>query len=363
MARIDNIINVNSVWNSTISLPILESVTLKVWIYSGTQGDEAAQSVELIANESRLELPTYILKGSAVLNGTNKAVQFDIAPLVRDYIESSLNQTHNSNNAVWVDLQSTTTIGGTELINASEHFLALDGYEYTMNIVGNQLDESLRTSNRYILNSEGSQVSYPVLRKGVVAYRWSDGNTILIESSVTDLTDSDLSNEQIVYLVSPVDESPTDLRLEYNDTTTENIKIEDRCQGRYEHTKLTFVNRLGAFQDVWFFANAKSSLKVKDDSWNRRNLVSGGGAYRPTAVKNITAVNERHTLNSGFYPESNNVVFEELIQAQNVWITKGIETFPILIKNTSFNFKDSNTHKAVNYTINFEYAFNKMKSL
>ena len=230
-------------------------------------------------------------------------------------------------------------------------------------VLGNQIDESLRTSNRYILNSEGSQVSYPVLRKGVAAYRWSDGNTILIESSVTDLTDSDLSNEQIVYLVSPVDESPTDLRLEYTDTTTENIKIEDMCQGRYEHTKLTFVNRLGAFQDVWFFANAKSSLKIKDDSWNRRNLVSQGGAYRPTTVKNITAVNERHTLNSGFYPESNNVVFEELIQAQNVWITKGIETFPILIKNTSFNFKDSNTDKAINYTINFEYAFNKMKSL
>lgn len=363
MARIDNIINVNSVWNSTTILPILESVSLKVWIYTGTQGNEAATNVELIADNSRLLEPTYTLRGSAILNGTDKVVQFDIAPLIRDYVESELNQNHNSNNAVWVDLQATTTISGEALVNASEHFLALDGYEYTMNVVGNQLDEVLRTSNRHLLNSEGSQVSYPVLRNFVTSYRWTEGNSIITETTPTDLTNSDLSNEQIVYLVSPSGESPDKLTITYTDDTFEYITIEDRCQGRYEHTKLTFVNRLGAFQDVWFFANKKNSLTVKSDSWNRRNLVSGGGAYRPTTVKNITAVNERHTLNSGFYPESNNNVFEELIQAENVWITKGIETFPILIKNTSFNFQDSNTNKAINYTINFEYAFNKMRSL
>ena len=100
MAQIDNIINVNSVWNSTTSLPILEGVTLKVWIYSGIQGNSVLDNNDLVASNARLLDPTYTLRGTAILNGTDKVASFDIAPLIRDYVESELNQTHNGDNAV-----------------------------------------------------------------------------------------------------------------------------------------------------------------------------------------------------------------------------------------------------------------------
>ena len=363
MAQIDNIINVNSVWNSTTSLPILESVTLKVWIYSGIQGNSVLDNNDLAASNARLLDPTYTLRGTAILNGTDKVASFDIAPLIRDYVESELNQTHNGDNAVWVDLQRIATIGGQELILASEHYLALDGYEYTMDIVGNQYDEEVRMSNIQgdpILVSEGSVISIPVLSSLVDSFKYLEQG-LLVTSDVLALSDD--SSEQILYIESDINKKPDWLEVTLRDGGGLKFPIQQICEERYEHVKLTFVNRLGAFQDVWFFANSKRALQVKSDNWNRRNLVSGGGAYRSTTVKNITNVNETITLNSGFYPESSNVVFEELIQADNVWITKGIETFPILIKNSGFNFQDSNTNKAINYTISFEYAFNKMKSL
>ena len=541
MARIDNIINVNSVWNNTTSLPILDSVTLKVWVYSGIQGNDAAVNVELVADNARPLEPTYTLKGSSILNGTDKVVQFDIAPLIRDYVESELNQSHNTDNAVWVDLQATTTITGVDLVNASEHFLALDGYEYTMDVVGNQLDEEIRISNRDVQVLDGEISSIPVIANEVLSYKFmKDGVVVLSENpsiakqtllqptrsnvltyseefdnaawvnngvtitanqitsptgsltadlltgvsggfgvvrfstwtstnnvascfakkgssnifkignvsggsgNVTfdlengtvgavdtgfegsiedygngwyrctaidtlgrtgtfalcvtaasesvyiwgaqleqgdyassyiqtsgstvqrDMGSLEQSNEQILYISNTIDgiDSISADSLEIETTTgSEIISINEVEQCRYESKKITFVNRLGAFQDIWFFANSKRAVKVKADSWNRRNLVSGGGAYRPTTIRNVKSVNETHTLNSGFYPESNNVVFEELIQSENVWITKGIETFPIIIKNSSFNFKDSNTDKMINYTMQFEYAFNKMRSL
>ena len=360
MAQIDNIINVNSVWNNTTILPVLESVTLKMWIYSGIQGNSAADNVVLLADNARPIDPTYTLKGTAISNGTDKVVSFDLAPLIKDYVESELNQTHNSDNAVWVDVQSTATISGTELVYASEHFLGLDGYEYTQNIVGSQLDEEIRISNRHILNSENKRVSVPLLRQSVASFTYTKGSVQILNATVAQ---SELSSEQILYAESPIAQEVDKLTVTYTDTTSEAITIEDICQDRYQHNKLTFVNRLGAFQDLWFFANSKKTLATKSSKWNRRNKLVGGGAYRATAVRNIDSVNETHTLNSGFYPESNNVVFEELIQAQNVWITQDGETFPIIIKNSSFNFKDSNTQKAINYTVMFEYAFNKMRSL
>lgn len=366
MAQIDNIINVNSVWNSTTILPILESVTLKMWIYSGTQGNTAIEGVALDVSNDRTAATTYTLKGSSVKSGTDKAVSFDLAPLIKDYIESELEDTKNSNNAMWVDIQLTKTVSGVETILASEHYLAVDGYDCTEPVPlgetseGVQQGDIIRMSNRTILNPDGERVSIPLLRTGVLSYIMSIG-VVDVESIA--VLESELSNEQIIYVSSPVGQEIDLIRITYDNLQEDRIHVSNICQDKYQDTKLTFVNKQGAFQDVWFFANKRRTLSVKSDTWNRRNKLVGGGAYRPTTVKNIESVNETHTINSGFYPENNNVVFEELMQSNNVWVTENGRTLPIIIKSSGFNFKDSNTDKAINYTISFEYAFNKMRSL
>ena len=267
---------------------------------------------------------------------------------------------------MWVDTQATATIDSTTTtIYASQHFLGLDGYEYTTDVIGSQLDEDIRISNTHILVSEGEQVIVPIRRKFSTGYYYADTDHGKINDHDDDgisMAESDESSEQIILIKSQAGTNPEELVIQHP-LGDYSFTIEQICKGRYEHTKLTFINRLGSFQDVWMFGNKSKSLSVKADSWNRRNKVTGGGAYRPTTVRNVRQVNETHTLNSGLYPESNNVVFEELMQSENVWITQGIDTFPIIIKDSSFNFKDSNTSKAINYTISFEYAFNKVRSL
>ena len=146
-------------------------------------------------------------------------------------------------------------------------------------------------------------------------------------------------------------------------STTQVIEIDNVEECRYTESKLTFINKFGAFQDVWMLGNSKKAINVKSDTWNRRNLITGGGSFRPTTIKNTTNVNEKITLNSGFYPESNNVVFEELMQSNSVWLWDGSNTYPVIVKDSTFNFKDSNTDKLINYTINIEFASNKMMTL
>lgn len=141
------------------------------------------------------------------------------------------------------------------------------------------------------------------------------------------------------------------------------INVIDVCEPKYDPVKLTFVNKMGAFQDVWFFANRKESLKIDSDSWNRRSELGSETITRASRVRNITSMTQQFTLNSGFYPESSNVVFEELMQSNNVWMTKDGETVPVSITDTKFNFKDGITDKTINYTFNLEHAFNKTRSL
>ena len=403
MAQIDNTINVNSSWSITESLSVLDSLKLQVWVYSGTQGNSASASVALGASGSRATTPTYTLNSTAVLNGTNKEVSFEISTLVKDFIESELNGQFNSDNTVWVDIQTTSTINSVEVINASQHYLAVDGYEYTRNDGVEDGDKVLRISNRDVLKLSGHAVRIPVLRQKMVDFAFEKDGVLIYSGTTSDFSDSSLSNEQTSYISnssSNIDSfkqrvlSDGPSRFENNPCLIEfenefetfnadrllisydysgdplvssnpveiiNFTNVDEC--RYEPRRLTFVNKFGAFEDIWFFKNSKRTLDVKSDTWNRRNLITGGGAYRPTTVKNTTQVNEKIVLNSGFYPEASNVSFEELIQSNSVWIWDEINTHPILIKDTSFNFKDSNTDKLINYTLTIEYASNKMKTL
>lgn len=370
MATINNIINVNSSWSKDIVSPALTKASIKIWIYSGEQGVGAISGEELIASNDRILNPTYTLSGSAISYNNTSAVSFEISPLVRDYIESNLaNDTYNSDNAIWVDIQVTSTINAIETISASEHYLALDGYEYTIQDDISDLDNVIRMSNRKIQYLKDSSVKVPALRQGMVSYYFKKDGVTLVSGVVADFADSDMSDEQLVYLENSVDGinylEVDSLEITYDDGF-EIISLEQIEECKYQPRKLTFVNKYGAFQDVWMFKNSTRSLDVKKDTWNRRNPIVGSSVNRPSTLVGIQTINEKITLNSGFYSEDENIIFEELMQSKNVWMWS-LDSTPraqaILIKDSSFNFKDSITDKAINYTLNIEYAFNKIKSL
>ena len=411
MATINNIINVNSSYSHTTDLADLTSVELKMWIYRGTQGVGVAEGVILGASNDRPIGATYILKGTAVANGSTNITSFEIASLIKDFIESNFNESYVGTNTVWVDIQAQKNVGGVTTDLASEQYLGLDGYEYQTDVV-EDYNNVIRLSTRHILKSSEQAVSIPVLRQKMIGYSFERSGQSISSGVLSDFSSSNESDNQIVYL-NNVSSNLTSFRqrvldaqlgnrfennkclervecdfeifevdkvvIEYDSTlntlTAEDIAVEvitfdNVMEHVYEPKKLTFVNKYGAYQDVWFFKNTARALKVKSDTFNRRRLLTGDTTSRATKVRSNTIVNETLSLNSGFYPESNNSVFEELMQSNNVWLWSDevnefirSEAHAVLIKDSSFNFKDGLTDKLINYSLTIEYAFNKMKQL
>jgi hypothetical protein len=69
------------------------------------------------------------------------------------------------------------------------------------------------------------------------------------------------------------------------------------------------------------------------------------------------------TLNTGFINEDSNSVIEELFLSENVWIRKDSKTLPIIPKTKTLTFKTSVNDRLANYTIDFDYAFNKINNV
>ena len=413
-------INVNSAWVKTIKGTNLSKVKLNIWVYRGTQGGVGIAGTEIALSGGRPTAPTYTLESTGVgaatddfgISASQRIASFEIAGLVKDFIESSLDGRYNSNNTLWVDIQATTTTLGVDTILKAEQFLALDGYDYSIEEQDSE-DLAILISNRNVVKSTDTPIHIPVLRDKLISYAFQFEGVDIANGVQTDFPSSNSSSQQITYLTNAegtlegfkervladqvgnifeyndcltmlettLDTFAVDrLYITYDSNTsdlsavqvpvTEIIYFENLPCTRDDKRRLTFVNKYGALQDVWFYGNSdRRSLNVTSDNWNRRNLTTGGGVYRPTKVKNNSRVNEMLTLNSGFYTEENNVVFEELMQSNNVWLwtiptdDSSSETYPVIIKNSTFNFKTSNTDKLINYTINLEFAFNKMRTL
>lgn len=148
-------------------------------------------------------------------------------------------------------------------------------------------------------------------------------------------------------------------------TGGQTITIVRVCEPKYTPIKMTFVNKFGALQDMWFFKKSVESINTQKESY-KRSLVSSTGTYNiNTHSKRVlnTQGTTSLSLNTGFISENLNPAFQEMLLSEQVWATIGSEVIPVDITTSQLSYKLSVNDKLINYSINLEYAFNVINDL
>ena len=144
------------------------------------------------------------------------------------------------------------------------------------------------------------------------------------------------------------------------------VTIKRICEPKFTPIKVTFVNKFGALQDLWFDKKNVESLSVKRDSFKRSTLNSINGSYNvhkhTKRVLDVTG-SEAITMNTGFVDEGMNEVIKELMLSEQVWVRIGATIYPINVEETSHTYKTSVNDKLINHTIKFNYAFDLINNI
>jgi len=138
--------------------------------------------------------------------------------------------------------------------------------------------------------------------------------------------------------------------------TTITIKRTD-CS-KYMPIKVTFVNKYGALQDIYFDKKHVETISTEVKKYKNNNL-STTGTYSKYAHQYRTLIKtgkERMTLNTGYIDEGMNEAIKQLMFSEQVWMKMGNEYHPIDISTNSLTLKTSVNDKLVNYTIEVEHA-------
>lgn len=362
--------------NSTNAGSLLSIATVNIWIYTGNSSSGIAST------------PTYSLSSKAI----NAEVTFEISELVRDHIENSFDGNYESD-IIWVNWNiNRVYVDETTSATSQQTLAAFDGYGYFGEGTNPQNDSIVLQSNEIIHTNDFSKITIPVhVTDNTTVTYFKDGDIIFSKT----LLSSTNSTDQIQY----VSNSSLDYDLFYNRVIDDGgtieafncvksvannvyqefdadtiyieqngsikvIEVEEMEECKYNPYKITFVNKYGVLQDIWFFKKSNLSMKTKQETY-KANIVSAGSYSvneRQNYIFNKTGT-ESLKLNTGFYPEEYNEIFRQLSLSEEVWIGYENKTLPINIVSSNLNYKTSRNDKLINYTIDVEFSNDKINNI
>lgn len=325
----------------------LKTANLDLYIYSGT-------STSYTSNDLKYQLQKSIV-------GTNTKILFEISELVSDYITHNFNDDYNSV-SIWVTT-ITTLFDETDTIftygsPVVETFLAVDGYGYFEDGINPQLSNNALITTNTIYLPEDTTGKLPIYAEGV--------GKVSIDLVDTEITDNDNTNQKIQYIDIPANSSTVQVYGTDDTTLLRTIRVNNVCEPKYTPYKVTFVNRLGAYQDIYFFKKSLKRIDITDERFKRNTVVNNSVSYGLNAGQEQrynTNATQSITLNTGFISEDSNSTIEELFLSENVWIKYEGNTLPLIPKTKSLEYKTSLNDKLANYTVDFDFAFNKINNV
>ena len=326
----------------------LKTVDLKIYIYSGTSGGYTDSNL------------VYELQKEIIVGQTK--VLFEVAELVRDYIDTTFNDDYVSR-TVWVTTIATLSDDTDQVFTygspITDTYLAFDGFGYFEEEINPQ------HSNAYDLISN-TNIYIPESTAGKLPLYAATVGKVIIDSTTTQITDSGNSNQKIQYITIPANATQIKVFATDDSTLKKTITVNNICEPKFTPLKVTFINRFGAYQDFYFFKKTIEKFNVTDEKYKSNTIQSSSVTYNTYTGQqtryNINAVSSIK-LNTGFVVEDMVEVIEELFLAENVWVRYENKTLPIIPTSKEFSVKSSLNDKLINYTIDFDFAFNKINNV
>ena len=377
-------INTRSPYFESYTIGNAVSVNLSIKIWTGDKTSDIPETFQYELNKKAIN--------------TGDTVSFEISELIRDYIETNFNGDYNSE-PVWVYLFAQGVEADGDLTSPSiSTQIAYDGYSYFENPDFDIDEESILITNRQIYALADNFFRVPINTNTNPTITFFKNNEVIFTET---FAQNNVSSTQIKYVSaggSSVNYDTYKERVLEDDGTFEDskclqsffnsfeigeadkiqvsdnngvyfidVKTIEEC--KYEPKKITFINKFGVLQDVYFFKKSVEKMNVKKESY-KANILTSGNTYSISdhVNRDFNVVGkESISLSSGFLSEEYNEVFKQMLLSEKVWITNIIDTgeqvLPLNIKTSNITYKTSLNDRLIEYTIEFDNSFDTINNI
>ena len=280
--------------------------------------------------------------------------------------------------------------------NANTDYIAFDGYGYFYEGINPELNRTYLQSNTTIFKLDDASLRIPVFSEDTtrVTFLYKDGteHTQSISSSTnTDAqiiyaspnADVESYEERVINdggtletsscldsALDSIDVFPVDKVLIESANGVEVIDVVTYDECYYEPVKVTFVNKFGVLQDVYFFKKSVETLTTKKETF-QTSLVDRDNLTYNTSRHSMQSFHAQgkisRTLNTGYVDDGYAEVIDQLLLSEQTWLTDYINgdevVRPITVKTSSIPHLNGTNDKLMNYTISIDMANNRINDI
>lgn len=333
--------------------------------------------------------PTYSFTKYEVAD--SNYIVFEISEYVRDFLITEYGS--YSTNCVWVKYAYQTYNAAGDYIgnfSLTPPALGVYGYGYFEDGVNPQLSLQLLQSNTIIYYNEGQDIVFPIWAEDLSTITLtSDAGADVFWEAVEDFWNTyDVSWGYALAPIGPIPATNNSSEkiqyiritlsgeLQDGDTITITsgvggpttvITLEEICEPKYTPLNVIFYNKFGALQNIWFFKKSQVTLNVSSDTYKANVMDFSSGTTYSTSSPQLQTYNvigkENIRCNTGFIDEQYNEVIKQLMMSDQVWIDNGTDVLPVRPLTNSLQFKTAVNDKLIDYSMDFEYAFDKINNI
>lgn len=363
-------------------MPTLTQAELKLYVWKGDVN-------------ARRATPNYTLTKTKL--STEDVIVFEISELIKDYVVVDFDGNYQAiQQTRWVEYVVTSYFDDDTTETHTETAIAFRGYGNLKDGINPELSKDIMISNTVIHNKCGEELSIPfyVFENGVTKVKYLQDTTeietfvlgtaelytiaqdvniampvneyITIDKTATTQTDGDTTADNQL-----IPEETTKFTFTRSDGTEKTINIEciEECDYKGDPHKISFINKFGVMQDIWFFGRRTDTIGSERRGYKRstHKVSSDGVSFDRTKHQNQYLDNqgsERFTMETGFIHESYNEVMKELMVSEFVYIHDKNQrspsnavydlAVPIQVVTGSLQLKTRRFDKLINYKLDFE---------
>jgi len=317
--------------------------------------------------------PSYTLS-KLIPASNNVNTYYNISPYIREYISwNTRQQIYNtfpaSNNDQWcnVQLKRYKLDSGVYTLLSTTSFKAFDGFGwYEQGYNYSLTHDILHDEGTFYYYYNGSSPSvFSSLRAGHImvqtatSYKAKYTNLATGATHTQSLTNNQLTDVPRVYQSYYAGGNKLEILNDLDLVIwTGYFKPYENC--RYTPILCDFVNRYGCWQRTWFFAASNDTFSIENTEYNlmqstfpNYNTLEGQRkVFNTTAKRSIK-------VNTDWVTESYNDLLEQLMTSERILLN----SLPAKINTKSTELFKNINQKMINYTLEFDFAFNAINNV
>lgn len=331
------------------------------YIITINETSQVSTRIELFISATTFSATPQYNLSKAIPASNAPATYYDIAPYIREYFDhtvysniTTLTTSYGSVQNVNVRVKRYKTVGTTESLIDTTDYIATDGYAEFANGVNYSGGNYLLDQKTYYYHS-GSNAGYILVYvQSNDKIRWTDSEGLLYLSSslafgwyyVPRCYNSRFTEPWIVEVLNSSNVTQA----------TWTFKPVEECL--YTPVKVDFINKYGAFQREFFFKASNDNIEVTNKDYNLMQPYdySLTGGQRTTYNQNGT---QTIKVNSGWVEEDFKDNLKQLMLSEKVLVDEK----PAILKTKSIELNKSINTKQINYSLEFEFAYDLINSI